>query len=193
MIQKTDKRKNRKSDIFKTILKIIASGTLVSAIFLLPGSAILLKEFLNKNKIGHNYKKFRESLRIIEKKKMIRIIQKNGEDFLEITNLGEKELLRYDIDDLKIKKPRMWDGKWRMVLFDIPEKFKESRDALSKKIKGMGFFRLQKSVFIYPYECENEIDFIREFFDVKKFVILLRISTMGEYYDLILKRYFDLL
>jgi DNA-binding transcriptional regulator PaaX len=193
MIQGKEKRKNRKSDVFKIILKIIASGTLVSAIFLLPGSAILLKEFLNKNKISHDYKRFRESLRIIEKKKLIRIIQKNGEDFLEITNLGEKELWRYNIEELEIKKPKIWDGKWRMVIFDIPEKFRDGRVALSQKLKEMGFYRLQKSVFVYPYECENEIDFIREFFDVKKFVILLRIPTMGEYCDLILKKHFDLL
>jgi len=184
---------NKKSEIARKILKITMAGVLIPAAFLLPGTSILLKEFLKENGASNDSKKFKRMLRIIKNKKMIKVIQKNGEDFLEITKSGKKELLRYNFDDLKIEKSKIWDGKWRMVIFDIPEKFRDGRVALSNKLKEMGFYRLQKSVFVYPYECENEIDFIREFFDVKKFVILLRLSTFGDYHDLILKKHFDLL
>ncbi len=183
----------KKSEGLKSALKIIGAGFLIPAIFLFPGSAILIKEFLKDKDINQKHHNFRRLLTRAKNNKLLRVVQKNGEDFLQITKLGKKELLRYNIDELEIKKSKVWDDKWRMVIFDIPEKFKNGRDALSKKLKEMGFYRLQKSVFVYPYECENEIDFIREFFDVKKFVILLRISTMGEYYDLILKKYFNLL
>lgn len=186
------KARNRKSEISKVILKILGAGMIVSVVFLFPGSGILLKEFLKSKDIKYTSKNFRNSLRKIYNKKLVKVVQKNGQDFLEITALGKKELLRYDIDGLKIKKPKIWDGKWRMVIFDIPEKFGEGRRALSRKLKEIGFYPLQKSVFVYPYECENEIDFIKEFFDVKKFVILLYVPTMGEYYNLILKRYFEL-
>jgi len=188
-----DKRDNRKSEIFKIILKILGSGVLISAVFLFPGSGILLNDFLRKKEVKYKSKNFREALRRVHNKKLIKIIEKDGQEFLEITELGRKELLRYNIDELSINKSEKWDGKWRMVIFDIPEKYGEGRRALSKKLKELGFYRLQKSVFIYPYECENEIDFIREFFGVKKFVILLRVSTINEYHDLIIKKYFNLL
>jgi DNA-binding transcriptional regulator PaaX len=183
----------RKSEVIKIVLKMMAAGVLIPAIFLFPGFTIFLKDFLKGKNIKSTDKYFKRMLKKIKEEKLIRVVQRGDEDFLEITELGKKELLKYNINDLKIKKPKIWDGKWRMVIFDIPEKFRDGRVALSQKLKEMGFYRLQKSVFVYPYECENEIDFIREFFDVKKFVILLCIPTMGKYYNLILKKHFNLL
>ena len=48
--------------------------------------------------------------------------------------------------------------------FDIPERFKKQGEALRNKLRELGFAKLQESVFIYPYECEDEINFIVEVF-----------------------------
>ena len=58
--------------------------------------------------------------------------------------------------------------------FDIPERFKKAREALRNKLRELGFAKLQESVFIYPYECENEINFIVEVFLIRPFVRLIR-------------------
>ena len=71
---------------------------------------------------------------------------------------------------MKINIPPKWDGFWRIVIFDVPEKFKKARNALSGKIKRPRFFPVAKSVFVYPFECRNEIDFVSEFFGTGKFV-----------------------
>ncbi len=94
--------------------------------------------------------------------------RKNGT--IEITEKGKKRILQYGIEDIKVNIPTKWDGCWRIVAFDIPEKFKKARNALSGKIKKLGLFPLQKSVFVCPFECKNEIDFVSEFFNVGKFV-----------------------
>src|SRR3989344_4593151 len=60
----------------------------------------------------------------------------------------------------EIKKPARWDKLWRLVIFDIPEEERTGRMALAAKLKELGFYPLQKSVFIHPYECKDEIDFI---------------------------------
>ena len=70
---------------------------------------------------------------------------------------------------MKIKK-QVWDNKWRLVFFDIPEKYRWGRDSLRKKLKELGFFELQKSVFIFPYECKDEVDFIIEYYGIRKHV-----------------------
>lgn len=189
-----EKQKNiNKSEVLGKILRIVGTGVLIPAIFLFPGSAIVINNFLNDKGIKQKHCNFRRLLIRAKKNKLLGIVQRGGDDFLEITRRGKKELLKYDIDELIIKKPRVWDGKWRVIIFDIPEKRGEGRRALSRKLKELGLYPLQKSTFVSPYECENEIDFIREFFDVEKFVILLKASTMGRYHDLILKNYFDLL
>jgi CRISPR-associated endonuclease Cas2 len=63
-----------------------------------------------------------------------------------------------------------WDGKWRMVIFDIPERIRSGRNALRTKLKQIGFYELQKSVFIFPHECEKEIKIIVNFFRMDKYV-----------------------
>jgi DNA-binding transcriptional regulator PaaX len=58
---------------------------------------------------------------------------------------------------LAMKQSSRWDGKWRIVLFDVPDEQKSARDAFATGLKRAGFVRLQKSVFISPYPCEEEL------------------------------------
>ena len=87
--------------------------------------------------------------------------KENKEGLAEIilTKDGDKKALIFKIDEMEIKKPAKWDGEWRIVIFDIPERFKKAREALRKKLKDLGFIKLQESVFAFPYECEDEINF----------------------------------
>ena len=84
---------------------------------------------------------------------------------LVLTENGKEKTLIYDLDSIKLQQQDKWDGLWRIVIFDVPERFKKGRNALSSKLKQLGLYPLQKSVFIYPYECKDEIDFIVEFLD----------------------------
>ncbi|OGZ78295.1 MAG: hypothetical protein A2528_02760 [Candidatus Staskawiczbacteria bacterium RIFOXYD2_FULL_37_9] len=86
-----------------------------------------------------------------------------------LTEKGKMRVLTYDFYKMKIEQ-KVWDGKWRAVIFDIPEKFRWGRDALRKKLKELGFCEFQKSVFVFPYDCKDEIDFIIEFFNIRKYV-----------------------
>ena len=89
---------------------------------------------------------------------------------LNLTDNGKAKALQYNPDAIYIKKMDKWDEMWRLVIFDIPEKFKKGRNALSLKLKQMGFYPMQKSVFISPYECKNEVDFVVELFNLKPYV-----------------------
>jgi len=91
---------------------------------------------------------------------------------------------------MKIER-KDWDGRWRIVVFDIPEKMRRSRDVLRDKLERLGFYELQKSVFVFPYQCEDEINFIIEYFNLRQYVrtgILEKIDN-----DLHLKKIFKLI
>lgn len=88
---------------------------------------------------------------------------------LDLTEKGKLKALTYYFKEIKIKE-QIWDGKWRLVIFDVPEKLKTGRDALRRKIKELGFYELQKSVFIFPYKCEDEINFIVDYFGLGDYV-----------------------
>lgn len=94
----------------------------------------------------------------------------DGTKTVTLTEKGKKRLITFNIDRLEIPKLKKWDGKWHVVFFDIPEKRKAAREALRLKLADLGFYHWQKSVFVYPYMCRDQIDFIVEFFDIRQFV-----------------------
>lgn len=93
----------------------------------------------------------------------------DGSTTIILTDKGKLKALTYRFDEMKIDN-KDWDGKWRLIGFDVPEKVRWGRDALRDKIKKLGFYEFQKSVFVYPYDCKDEIDFIIEFFKIRKYV-----------------------
>lgn len=93
----------------------------------------------------------------------------DGSFSFNITEKGKLRALNYKLDNIKNKKGK-WDSKWRMVAFDIPERYKNGRDALRHRLREVGFCELQKSVFITPYECKEEISLLVKFFNLNKYV-----------------------
>ncbi len=116
---------------------------------------------------------------------------KDGTTTLILSENGKQKALRFDIDNLKIKKPVQWDKKWRIVMFDIPEKLKRLRDSLRLHFKEIGLIELQKSVFVYPYPCSKEIEFILEFYNARKHVRFILAEKVDN--ELHLKKKFNLI
>lgn len=100
-----------------------------------------------------------------------------------LTEKGKRRALTFNFGKMKINTPEIWDGFWHIVIFDIPEKYKAARFSLRDKLLALGFFQCQKSVYIHPFPCEDEVDFISQFFDVGRFVrygILKHITNEAE-------------
>lgn len=95
-----------------------------------------------------------------------------------LSEKGSKLAKLCSLDGLKIKKPKRWDGNWRIVIFDIPEPLKKVRDALRFHLKNLGFLELQKSVFVYPFPCLPEIDQVVKFYNVRKHVRIITASSI---------------
>ena len=55
----------------------------------------------------------------------------------------------------------MWDGKWRVVIFDIREKRRKVRQRLRVLLTGAGMVRLQDSVWVHPYPCDEFVALVR--------------------------------
>ncbi len=96
--------------------------------------------------------------------------QKDGSLQLVLSEKGKRRSIIFDMDRMRIKVPPRWDGKWRIVSFDIPEDHKKLRDTLRQKLRQLGFLEFQKSIFIHPYPCDDEIDFLIEYYDARQYV-----------------------
>jgi len=134
----------------------------------------------------------KDAIRKLYQSKLIDFKEKSGGDvILTLTDNGKKKILIYNFDKIKLKKSSKWDGYWRMVIFDIPEYLKKERDFFSKKLKEMGFYSIQKSIFIYPHECKNELDFMIEVLNLRKFVRFILVKEID--IDLHLRKIFKLI
>ena len=91
----------------------------------------------------------------------------DGSLTMVLTEKGKEKAITFDIDKMEIKKPKIWDKKWRMVIFDIPEKKRTARDILRETLKQLGFYEFQKSVFAHPYPCKDEMDYLIEYYNIR--------------------------
>lgn len=191
MNKKTSIRDNySKGELAKEILKGLALGGLIVASFALPNLPQVFSFFGIKS--AKDRRRLKRAIQTLEKQKLINLYEKGDELIMEITERGEKRILKYKIDEVKIVRPRKWDGQWRIVMFDIPENYKKARDALSRKLKELELYPLQKSVFVCPFECRDEIDFVSEFFNVRKFIHYFIAKEMDVKDQKYLERYYNL-
>ncbi len=115
----------------------------------------------------------------------------DGSLTMMLTDKGKQKAITFNIDNMEIKKPKQWDRKWRMVLFDIPEKYKPAREALRENLKRLGFYEYQKSVLVHPYPCQDEVSFVVEYFDIRPYVRIITATELDN--GLHLRKLFGLL
>lgn len=132
-------------------------------------------------------KEFKKTVARLKEKKLINI---NHDRFIKLTPEGLARVAKITFNDLKIEKPKKWDGQWRIVIFDIPDRHEWSRDSFRKKLQEMGFLHLQKSVFVIPHPCLDEIKFLASFFNISSYIHFLETGAISN--EEILKEHFDL-
>lgn len=96
--------------------------------------------------------------------------KKTGDGKYEVclTPRGRKIALHNTLRDFKLRQAKHWDGRYRMVIFDIPRKHNSARDGFRRRLLEMGMHPLQNSVFVYPYPCKEEAMFWASLFNVSE-------------------------
>ncbi|KKR62851.1 hypothetical protein A2643_00760 [Candidatus Nomurabacteria bacterium RIFCSPHIGHO2_01_FULL_39_220] len=130
-------------------------------------SKLLIKEIFGLNKRPPNLASYFFRLR---KQKLVEIKKDGKHHKIVLTENGREVFLRFNYEELKIENPKIWDRSFRVVVFDIPERRKSARDSLTEKMKELGFVRFNDSVWVYPYPCQEEIDFIANYWQIGKYV-----------------------
>ena len=110
------------------------------------------------------------------------VISMKGEDRKIRYKLSEKGMLRLIEGTRRVYEGgrRKWDGKWRIVIYNIPENNREIRDRLRRELKWLGFGMLAQSTWISPNPMEEV---------VKKFIQDLNNSSSNIHVDIFLSEY----
>ena len=176
-------QKEKIKSIARCVLAVLGVAGVLTIAAVAPNSVQMLKMFGLKDK-RYKTRSVYSSLKRMQNRRLIEITENDGQTTIRITENGRKRLLNYNFETMTVPAPKKWDGKWRIVGFDIPEKKKQAREALRNKMRELGFMVLQKSLFVLPYDCKKEIEFIGEFFGVNKHIVYAEASFISnqEYY-----------
>src|SRR3989338_9985737 len=173
--------KTRKAQIAQVVLCVIAVASIPALVLIAAAMGNAVQVFRQFKSSKHLSKEqIRNSINHLRKQNLIEYVSdKNGKTIVKITKKGDTKLKVFDIELMKINKPKKWDGKWRLVMFDIPMRFTKGREALRFHLKELDFLQFQKSAWIYPYPCEDEVIFIADFFGIGKYVEVLTAENIS--------------
>jgi CRISPR-associated endonuclease Cas2 len=123
--------------------------------------------------------------KLIQEKKM-----PNGSFQLSLTEKGREVATKLDIlgSVINFKKPKKWDGKWRIVIFDIPEKDRKFRSILREHLFNLEFRKLQQSVFVSPHPFEKQIIDLTQIYSATSYVRVITATKIDN--EAYLKKHF---
>ena len=169
--------RDQKIAVIDNTLTIIVVGSAMTAGLLIPNLLIGLDKPLEVfGKTMNRRARERELRKVLHYMKSQKLIEGSYEHGLKITAKGRHRLATVEFRAISLEKPKNWDKKWRLVLFDIPEDYKAARNLLSWKLKSLGFTQLQKSVWLHPFPCRDVVEQIAVYYKIESFVTYIETS-----------------
>lgn len=186
-IEKEARRRRR----LRAFERILLASALVGGLLLIggaPSPQIVCKYFKQKRKEAQFKYQARTALGRLERQGLIYFEFRNGKQYARPTREGEKLLAlsgRY-----AAQQSKRWDKRWRIILFDIPERRRKVRDALRRFMTDYGFVRLQDSAWVYPHDCEDIVELAKAHFRLGTSVLYMIVENIDD--DVHLRKHFSL-
>lgn len=168
--RKRIKRRFRIGDNEKEIIKLIGIGVIVVSSLALPNLPLVLRPFLKSRPNG-----IWELIKKLQKKKIVNL----GGQEVRLTTRGRKVLREIEILEMEIPRPKKWDGVWHLVSYDIPNSLNKERDYFRSVLKRWQFYQIQKSLWVYPFECKEEIAVLAEYLKVAPYVVIMTTDLLA--------------
>jgi len=121
-------------------------------------------------------KDFNREARRLQKKGYIALTKTPEGWLVKLTHKAKHRQQKAKLKTLKLSTQRVWDKKWRFYIFDIPEKMRTQRNLLREKLKKLGLFNIQRSVFAYPFACREELDFVSRHYKINQYATYIESS-----------------
>lgn len=168
----------------REILLTFCDGmTKIEEIFGYPWQRREAREYWKWRELDKN--RFYKSLWRLEKQGYIKRYQKEKGQSIKLTPIGEKKAIKYITNELKTKQPKIWNKKWHMVIFDVPEDKKTIRNIIRDRLKIWGFYQLQKSVFIHPFDHQKEVAALKYLYDASPYLQYCIVDDIDASLDLV--------
>ncbi|MBI2099243.1 CRISPR-associated endonuclease Cas2 [Candidatus Uhrbacteria bacterium] len=180
--------KIKKGDVVKAVLGAIGVAGILAVGIVAPNVFAALPNPYQKK---FSKKAVDQSVDRLRKRGLIKFVQGRYGWRLALTDKGLEEFSKYEMREKLIKRPRKWDGRWHLLVFDIDEKRKLIREKVRRTLIAFGFYRLQDSVWVFPYECEDILELLRTKYGVRYDALYICAQKIAK--DQHLRKYFNLI
>ena len=188
MIEQSAKRE-RRIGVFQQAVLYAALGGVMVATGAVPDFSKIIKYYARAKKGARFNYQAKTVLGRLTAKGLITFEERGGRRYARITERG-KQILELEIQKVAHAKKGRWDRRWRVVIFDIPERRRSVRVRLRRFMEEYGFIHLQDSVWIYPYDCEDLIALAKANFRVGADVLYMIVERLER--DAHLREHFSL-
>ncbi len=189
--EKTVEQREKVQNVKKIVLASLAIGGILTVAVLAPNALQAL------GALGVGKKKWNARFYIntvinkLVKDGLIRFEGRGDGKCCVLTEKGERRLARYQLQEFSEKEFPKWDGKWRIIIFDIKEYSRAARDNLRRELQNAGFVKLQNSVWVFPHDCEEFVFLLKTSFELGKSVLYMTVEKLEN--DSWLRKQFGLL
>lgn len=180
-------KKLKKGEIAKMILACIGVAGIALLATATPGIAHILPRPKRRE---YSKSKLDRSLQNLLKKGWVKFARGSTGWRIELTEKGLAELTAYEMQQKLLQPEKHWKGKWHILIFDIQEERKKVREKVRRTLVNMGFCRLQDSVWVYPFECEEVMELLRTKYGVRHEALYVKAEKIAK--DKWLRRHFSL-
>lgn len=170
-------RKSKKGLVTKVALGVLAAGGIVVALAVAPGLGMALK-LIDPNPRKAMNKLERAFRRLVQDGDIEEL--PGAKERYRLTASGQRKLARLRFAEYSLPNVKRWDGKWRVVCFDIPETEQYARRVFQGKLSELGFYRLQNSVCVYPYSCAGLVELAHEAFELQKHIRVIVADSIDD-------------
>jgi len=184
----------------KEVLILLGSGVFLAASIIFPGLPMAAKPFIDvvkeaeRNKRQKEWEKFnlwrlRQVIKRMQNSKLVEVKEEKGIPIIKVTQKGKQKLLRYKIDEMVLDESN-WDGKWRLIIYDVQTGKRANSEMFRIMLNKLKFLKLQRSVYLSPFKCEDEIEYLRLLFEIGNEVQILKVGSLEN--ETAYRRYFGI-
>ncbi len=143
------------------------------------------KLFLKKHRRRLSAKELRQktsqAFYYLKRSRLIQL-KRDGNDWkVFLTSLGQNKIQKIQSDIRRIPRPKKWNEKWWLTAADIPTKnYRQGADLLRRKLKELGFFPLQRTLWLFPYDPRAEMQFLADHYNITQFVTVMEINRLDK-------------
>lgn len=166
----------RLGHVEKDILAVTGLGVLALASLAAPNLPIVIQSIV---KLRGN-KWLNKKLHEMKKKGLIDL----GGEEIKLTAKGKRMLEDIELSELNIATPKRWDGTWRLVSYDIPERLKKARDFFRYVLEKNGFRQIQESLWVHPYPCKEEVAVLAKNINIARYIIVMETDKLPNEEDM---------